>query len=82
MNYDDPYGRVKRPDFQAPTELPSWLPMDSEKSQTPDMNPFVTALKKRMGQPKAGGPFQPEGEMSYSSMLGGGKGGGGTPESL
>lgn len=43
----DPFKQFQPP--QANAELPSWIQMDDQGSQAPDMSPFVTALKKRMG---------------------------------
>jgi len=75
--YDD----LMLPDFMANTQLPQWMSMGGDQSQAPDFSGVTSALKKRMGGSKP----NPNGEMSYSDMLGGsiGKSGGGmSPESL
>lgn len=43
--------RVYRPDFQADSKLPSWIPMGDEGSKGMGGS-FVDALKQRMAQPK------------------------------
>ena len=47
------YDRL-RPDFDAEMQLPEWLQM-GEEQQSPDINPFASALKKRMGGSPQGG---------------------------
>lgn len=67
---DDDWKKYLQPDQQ----LPEWQPMGEQES--PNIPPFVDALKKRMSKPQTG-------EMSYSEMLGGGaKSGSGGMKSL
>lgn len=46
-----------RPDFEAEMRLPEWIQMggDQQQQQSPDVSPFVDALKKRMMRPPESG---------------------------
>ena len=74
-----------RPDFETNFQMPPWLDMDSGESQTPDVSPFVSALKKRMRpQPPVGGVGGAMGGALGGDMMGtmGKASSGGGPKSL
>ncbi len=89
MNYDDDE-RFRRPDFQANTQLPEWLQMGEQES--PNISPFVDALKKRMSGTSMSGTADLGGGSTYTPggtgatrprIVGGsGAGGGGGMKSL
>lgn len=73
-----------RPDFQTDFQLPPWL--DMGEPQTPDVSPFVGALKKRMAM-KPAAPMGGAGGMMGAELGGGsmgalGKAASGGPKSL
>lgn len=74
----DPYSRVFRPDFQADSSLPQWVPMgedDQGEQAGQATGSFVDLLKKRMA---GGGGGSKGGAMAGAEgkAMGGGEGGG------
>lgn len=66
------YDRL-RPDFEAEMRLPEWVQMGGDQQQqSPDISPFVSALKKRMMKPPDSGNLG----ASMGGMMKGGSGGG------
>ena len=45
----NPYKNQLTPDFETNAQLPEWMPMGG--TETPNMSPFIDALKKRMMKP-------------------------------
>lgn len=65
------YDRL-RPDFEAEMRLPEWVQMGGDQQQSPDVSPFVSALKKRMMKPPEGGSLGASMGGAMKSGSGGG----------
>ena len=67
----NPYKPRVNSDFEANTQLPEWAQI-GEGTETPNISPFVDALKKRMMKPPdAGGLGASMGSMAGGSSSGG-----------
>lgn len=68
----NPFKNQQAPDFEADSQLPEWHQF-AEQGQSPNISPFVDALKKRMMKP----PDMGGAGASMGSAIGGGSSGGG-----